>query len=113
MLAKMIPKLLLGVVLILAACTRPLPPEKWAYAGYWQGTDMTLSVTRDGAVDYTRVNGAKTVSINAPLKEFLNDDFVVGIGFLTTTFKVSEPPKMENNQWTMVVDGVLLTKLDD
>ena len=54
---------------------------------------MSVLILEDGRVEYERVTGRSTVSINAPLKEFVEDDFVVGVWFLTTTFDVSEPPE--------------------
>ncbi len=71
---------------------------------------MSLLIFRDGTVEYERVDGNTTVSIDAPLKEFVEDDFVVGVWFIITTFDVSEPPEEIHGKWQMVVDGVRLTK---
>ncbi len=74
---------------------------------------MSLLILKDGRVEYERVKGRTTVSIDAPLKEFVEDDFVVGLWFLTTTFEVSEPPEEIDGKWRMVVDGVRLTKVEE
>ncbi len=74
---------------------------------------MSLLILKDGSVAYERVRGRATVSIDAPLKEFVEDDFVVGLWFLTTTFDVSEPPEEIGGKWQMVVDGVRLTKVEE
>ncbi len=74
---------------------------------------MSLLIFRDGTVEYERVNGRSTVSIDAPLTGFVEDDFVVGVWFITTTFDVSEPPEKIDGKWQMVVDGVRLTKVEE
>ncbi|MET4203428.1 hypothetical protein [Bradyrhizobium sp. LA6.12] len=57
-----------------------------------------------------RAGATTTPSINAPLRRFEGDHFVVGIAFLLTTFEVSTPPHQEAGTWKMVVDGVELTR---
>ena len=103
------------IVVFLAAlitgCADPLPPEKMAYAGEWQSSEMALLILTDGTVAYKRLKNGGTTSLNSQVKEFLGDDFVVGIGPFTTTFDVTEPPHFNNGQWQMVVDGVRLTKV--
>ena len=94
----------------LSACSKPIPPEKSAYVGDWRGTGMELSIYQDGSVEYTRVQGGARKSINMPLKEFQGDNFVVGVGPLSTTFSVSAPPHQVGVDWKMTVDGVELTK---
>lgn len=49
-------------------------------------------------------------SIDAPLKEFQGDNFVVGVGPIATTFVVSARPHQDGSAWKMTVDGVELTK---
>ena len=97
----------------LSACGQPIPPEKAAYVGDWRGTGMELSIDQDGSVEYTRVQGGGRKSINMPLKEFQGDNFVVGVGLLSTTFLVSPPPHKVGTDWKMTVDGVELTKLKE
>ena len=69
-----------------------------------------LTIEADGAVSYQRREGAKSTTINAPLKGFKGDDFIVGIGPFDTTFVVSQPPQMTAEGWRMTVDGVELYK---
>ena len=108
MIKKRAPIILL--LLFLSACSKPLPEEKLDYAGDWQSKEMRLLILPDGTVAYKRVQNGGTTSINAPLKEFIGNDFVVGVGFFKTTFKVTEPPHEVNGIWTMTVDGVQLTR---
>ena len=99
-----------AVLLLLAACANPVPPEKAAYVGDWSAPGMNLLITQDGSVAYKRIKGGVTTSVNAPLKKFEGDNFVVGIGMWTTTFVVSKPPGQDAGRWKMTVDGVELTR---
>ena len=103
--------LLAAFLFLLQACSTPLPPEKTDYAGEWQGAGMYLLVTSDGRVEYRRVKGAATTENSGPIKEFVGDDFIVGVAFFTTTFQVQQPPQEVNGSWQMVVDEVLLTRV--
>ena len=96
--------------LFLTACDNPLPPSKLDYEGVWKSEHMTLMVTREGQVSYERKEGSTTTSINGPIKEFTKNGFMVGFGFLTSEFIVNQKPKEQNGEWTMVVDGVKLTR---
>lgn len=100
-------------LLLLSACSKPLPAERQGYVGHWRNDEgnINLVIHQTGEVNYERKTGSTSVTVNAPLKEFQGDDFVVGIGFVTTVFKVSEPPSEKEGKWQMVVDGVRLTKI--
>jgi len=107
---RMMLAILCAAVLLLAACAVPVPPEKSAYVGEWAAPGMSLLITQDGSVTYKRIKGGATTTINAPLKKFEGDNFVVGIGLWTTTFVVSKPPGEEAGRWKMTVDGVELIR---
>ena len=102
--------LLCAALLLLAACTKPLPPEKSAYVGQWNAPGMSLLITQDGSVSYRRIKGGVTTTINAPLQKFEGDNFVVGLGLWTTTFVVSKPPREDAGRWKMTVDNVELVR---
>lgn len=94
-------------------CGKPVPPEKSTYVGEWQEENMYLLLTQDGSVEYKRIIGSTTKSIEGPIKGFDGNNFEVGIGPMSTVFVVSKPPFQEGENWKMVVDGVELTKTDE
>ena len=98
------------LALSLFGCGKPIPPEKSAYVGVWQGNSMYLRITKNGSVRYKRVRGATTTSVNGPIKDFDGNNFEVGVGPMSTTFIVSKPPFQDGGQWKMVVDDVELTR---
>ena len=98
-------------LLVLAGCAKPLPPDKFAYAGEWRSTKMRLLITESGDVEYKRVDGNLSKSIDGPLQRFEGNNFVVGMGPVKTTFVVSMPPYQDGDTWKMVVDGVELSNV--
>ncbi|MFV8783644.1 hypothetical protein ACNKU7_14595 [Microbulbifer sp. SA54] len=109
------PKLGLALLVstLLSACSEPLPPEKLHYSGMWRGGQMELYISLEGSVNYSISKGNSSRSINGPIKEFQGDDFIVGIGPISSTFDVSEPPQQIDGEWQMVVDNVRLTRISD
>ena len=103
--------LLFACALLLAACGEPLPKDKLDYAGEWRGPQVYLLITPGGRCEYERRREAGNVSIDAPIQRFEGDNFVVGLGPLTTTFVVSQPPRIVDGKWKMTVDGVELTRV--
>ena len=101
---------ILFVLLLLTSCSKPLPNDKKDYAGVWESSNVYLEITEGGSVSYRRVEGKATTTINAPIKEFSGNNFIVGISFFTTTFEVSKPPAMIDGEWKMTVDGVELVR---
>jgi hypothetical protein len=96
--------------LLIAGCTKPIPPERASYIGQWQNESVFLLITPGGRVEYRKVRGSTTTSLKAPIKEFVGDNFETGLGPLSTTFVVSKPPHQERGVWRIVVDGEVLTK---
>jgi hypothetical protein len=100
-----------ALVALLTGCGQPLPQDKLAYAGEWRGAGMWLLITPEGRCEYERRTGSGTRSIQAPVQRFEGDNFVVGLGPMSTTFVVSSPPRLVEGQWKMTVDGVELTRV--
>jgi hypothetical protein len=101
------------LILLLSGCAQPLPEDRLHYVGDWQSKEMRLLILADGTVAYKRLKGGGSTSVNGPLKEFVGDDFTVGILFMTTTFDVTEPPHEIDGAWKMTVDGVQLTRVSE
>src|SRR5258705_3105509 len=95
--------LVLALVLALAGCRKPVPPDKAAYVGEWKSSSMAILITQEGRVVYKRVKGSSTTSVDGPIQKFEGNNFVVGIPYLTTTFEVSKPPFEQDGRWKMVV----------
>lgn len=105
---------LLSAVLLLSACKgQPLPADKADYAGHWRGGTVNLVIYPEGRVEYVRQEGKSKVEISGPLQGFIDDDFVVGVMVVKTTFDVQEPPHEVDGIWVMNVDGVELTRIED
>lgn len=106
--------LLTACLLPLAACAAPVPvpAEKMAYVGDWQGKDMRLQLAKDGVVKYKRDRPGKKVDLTVDLQGFNGDHFDVGTSLIRSTFVVSKPPHREGGKWKMTVDDVELTKAD-
>jgi hypothetical protein len=103
--------LLAAIAVLLAACSDPLPQERREYAGDWRGAQMRLLITPEGRCEYSRrFEGGRSSKISAPILRFDGDNIVVGVGFMNTTFVVSQPPRLVGGHWKMVVDGVELTR---
>lgn len=102
--------LFLAVPFLMCGCGIEVPADKAAYVGEWQSREMYLLITQDGSVKYKRIKGGVTKSVSGPLKAFEGDNFIVGVPMITTTFVVSQAPHLEQHQWKMTVDGVVLVK---
>lgn len=105
--------LLLLLVLLLSACSKPLPPERKDYVGYWRAGETSILITQAGRVEYVvRHGNGFSKSLKAPLQRFEGDNFVVGLGPMSTTFIVSQPPRqIDKEVWTMIVDGKQLVRI--
>lgn len=99
------------LAILLASCAEPIPPDRIGYAGEWQGENVLLVIMPTGELHYRRQEGNTKVSIDAPIKKFEGDDFVVGFGPFTTTFKVSKPPQLVDGKYRMTVDGRELVRV--
>ncbi|WP_082493617.1 hypothetical protein [Massilia sp. Leaf139] len=106
---------------VLAACLLPfaahaapvpVPADKMAYVGDWQGKDMRIQMAKDGKVKYMRNRPGKQMDLSVDLQGFNGDNFDVGVMLVRSTFVVSKPPHRVGDTWKMTVDGVELTKVE-
>ena len=93
-----------------AAHAAPVPADKMAYVGTWQGKDMQISLSKEGKIQYKRKQPGKDVDLSIDLLGFSGNNFDAGWGIVRSTFMVSKPPQREGKQWKMTVDGVELTR---
>lgn len=101
---------LVAAILLTAGCAEPVPTGKRHYVGTWEGENTGLVIRPNGTLAWSHKEGSTQTSVNGPIKRFEDNDIVVGIGWFTTTFDVSVPPRLENGEWIMVVDDVRLTR---
>jgi hypothetical protein len=109
---RILSSLLLAAGLIASSCAwaDPVPADKLAYVGNWQGKGMQLSLSKEGKVKYKRNEPGKNLDLSLDLLGFNGNNFDVGVPFLRSTFVVSKPPHREGGEWKMTVDGVELTR---
>ncbi len=104
--------LILFVIIALYGCgIGNIPKEKESYIGVWTSATIGLQITKDGKVNYKKVEGTTNTSINAPIQKFIGNNFEVGALGITTVFVVSKIPHEEEGVWKMTVDNVELTKI--
>ena len=97
--------------LVLAACGKPVPADKQAYVGTWESTTTSLLIDASGRVIYKhQPSPSVSKSLDAPIKAYEGNDFIAGVGPLTTRFVVSVPPHQVDGSWKMTVDGQELTR---
>jgi hypothetical protein len=107
------PIFLAALLVLLAGCGKPVPQEKSAYVGEWKAKTAYLLITQDGSVRYERLKGGARSSLEMPLKGFTGDNFEVGVGPMSTTFIVSQPPHQDGDTWKMVVNDLEMVKTED
>lgn len=102
----------LWISLLLTGCDGigTIPVDKQNYIGTWYGQYMVLTITPDARVDYKYQKGNASTSLDAPIVEFIGDDFKAGALGIYTTFVVSTAPYYEDGVWKMVVDNQLVIR---
>jgi len=99
-----------GLCASATALADPVPADKMAYVGSWQGKDMRLVLSKEGKIQYKRDQDKKKVDLSIDLLGFNGNNFDAGFGFMRSTFVVSKPPQRTGGMWKMTVDGVELTR---
>jgi len=89
----------------------PVPEDRLAYVGTWEGDGMTLVIGAEGSLAYHRADDGGTRSLEAPLVRFEGDDIVAGFAGIESRFEVDEPPHESEHGWEMTVDGVPLRRV--
>lgn len=83
-----------------------------AIAGHWKGNGLDITIGKDGAVDYTRVQGGTTKSFGGKIQKIDDSSFTAGALGIETTFKVDKRPAKTGAQTTMTIDGAEVTRVD-
>jgi hypothetical protein len=90
-----------------------IPQDKLNYVGLWRSSEIKLFIGSNGTVEYEKNRGNSNVTINAPIRKFEGNNFVVGALGINTTFVVSDPPHQDSSGvWKMTVDGNELTRTE-
>jgi hypothetical protein len=98
--------------LMALGCTQPVPVDHTDYIGHWRGEGVLLVIAANGHADYSRVRGNNRTQIEGPAHSFSTEGFKIGIGPLSASFDVQNPPKETEDGWRMTVDGVELTRMN-
>ena len=88
-----------------------IPDDKKDYIWAWHSSEMYLNIGEDGYIDYKKKVWANETSVNWPITRFENEDFVVWVLGIETTFDVEKVPfTNDNGNIEMVVDWFSLLK---
>ena len=104
----MLKKILLILVsmLVFFWCSGEMPDSKKEYIWNWESNISKMKIYENWYLEYNKVSWSTNVSINAPIKKFEDDKFIVGILFLTTDFVINTPPYTEWAYWKMKIDNI-------
>jgi hypothetical protein len=98
---------------LLTGCAKDLPEGKSDYVGLWKSNETSMLITASGRMEYVNSAGSAKTSISAPIQEISDKKIVVGVWFLSTTFKIDQPPARRDGVWSMTVDGKKLYRADE
>ncbi|TRX56862.1 hypothetical protein [Thalassomonas sp. M1454] len=106
--------LILLITFCITGCATNLPADKQNYIGFWESARegrvfVSMTIWPSGTFNYARSDDGGNSKINMPITEFTDKEFVSGYLF---TFAINSPPTYVDEKWTMVIDGVILTKKD-
>lgn len=93
----------------LEAALEPVPPPTEAWAGVWAGPGHTLIIAPDGTVQLQKQEGHTTQNVTAPAKGW-EGGVTIGIGPITQTWVIEQPPHEVDGEWRMVFDGEVLVR---
>lgn len=98
-------------ILLLTACSEPLPQDKRHYAGTWQNDDSStiFEISPSGQLHYIRLEMCSKKSITGKIQSFHHNIIQTGIWPFSSEFKVSAAPHLSSSGiWSMTVDGEYL-----
>ncbi len=93
----------------LEAALTPEPPPAPAWVGVWEGPGHMLWIADDGTVQVSISDGGTRKNLTAPARSW-EGGITIGIGPVTQTWDVQEPPHEVDGEWRMVFDGAVLVR---
>jgi len=92
------------------AAAAPIPEDKQAYVGEWEGHGVTLSISAGGQVAFEKASGAFSRKLSGFFTGFDGNDLKMNALITTLTIKVQEPPHQDRGVWLMTVEGAQVLK---
>lgn len=99
----------LGDLSDLEAALKPTPPPSDAWVGVWEGPGHSLIIAADGTVELRKREGGTSQNVTAPAKDWTGG-ITIGIGPISNTWTVEQPPHEVDGEWRMVFDGEILVR---
>jgi hypothetical protein len=72
---------------------------------------MVVVIEPDGMVGVSRHTDHTNSDLRAPAQAWKPDAVEIGLGGLTTTYRVDEAPYEKDGAWRMVIEGVPLVRV--
>lgn len=94
-----------------AAVKTALDSDRKDYVGTWTSKSghSTLTITKDGMLDYERGESSAKTHLNGPIAEFAGDDVVLKVG-IEFRVKVTKPPHPVDGKMEMTADNLTFTR---
>lgn len=101
------------LVSFLASCMTaiPIPENKKDYIWTWKSNEVMLVIKADWFIDYKKESWSTSTSVNGPITQFNNEDFIVSVLGIESEFDIEKTP-FTNDNWEiqMVLEWNTLTK---
>jgi hypothetical protein len=89
----------------------PLPKNELAYSGEWIGSRGTvIKIYPNGSADCTWRKDSITSEQRGGRVRIEGDKLSIGFFGLYSTWRIDKPPSLENDTWTMTLDGEVFTR---
>jgi hypothetical protein len=90
--------------------TRPPPTPQ--FVGQWEGPGLRMHIESDGTVEVQHVDDGNSSEFKAPAMSWDGGEIKIGIGPFTKVYTLNEAPHLVDDQWRMVVNGIVLVRTD-
>jgi hypothetical protein len=89
------------------------PPPDLTWVGVWEGPGLHLIIHPDGMVDIDRRGGSGNTKFSGPAQVFEPTTLTVGLGPISSTLNIAQPPTAQDGRWVMIADGITLVRTAD